>query len=48
MDEDLDFVVRSTGVTAGFATTQEVGQMVKALADGCLDAGKITIHISTY
>ncbi len=39
MDEDLDFVVRSTGVTAGFATTQEVGQMVKALADGCLDAG---------
>lgn len=39
MNEDLDFVVRSTGVTAGFATTEEVGQMVKALADGCLDAG---------
>lgn len=39
MDEDLDFVVRSTGVTAGFATTEEVGQMVKSLADGCLDAG---------
>lgn len=38
-DEDLDFVVRSTGVTAGFATAQEAGQLVIALADGCLDAG---------
>lgn len=37
-DEDLDFVVRSTGVTAGFATTEEAGQLVIALADGCLDA----------
>ena len=25
MNEDLDFVVRSTGVTAGFATTEEAG-----------------------
>lgn len=39
MEEDLDFVVRSTGVTAGFATTKEVGELIKALADGCLDAG---------
>ena len=37
-DEDLDFVVRSTGVTAGFATAEEAGQLVIALADGCLDA----------
>lgn len=39
VDNDLDFVVRSTGVTAGFATTEEVGKLVIALADGCLDAG---------
>lgn len=38
-DEDLDFVVRSTGVTAGFATAEEAGQLVIALADGCLDIG---------
>ena len=38
-DDDLDFVVRSTGVTAGFATAEEAGQLVIALADGCLDAG---------
>ncbi|MDL2246690.1 methanogenesis marker 14 protein [Methanobrevibacter sp. OttesenSCG-928-K11] len=38
-DKDLDFVVRSTGVTAGFATAEEAGQLVIALADGCLDAG---------
>ena len=38
-NEDLDFVVRSTGVTAGFATAEEVGELIKALADGCLDAG---------
>ncbi len=37
-DEDLDFVVRSTGVTAGFATAEEAGELIKALADGCLDA----------
>ncbi|MBX7075941.1 MAG: methanogenesis marker 14 protein [Methanobacteriaceae archaeon] len=38
-EKDLDFVVRSTGVTAGFATTEEVGKLVIALADGCLNAG---------
>ncbi|MBR3197361.1 MAG: methanogenesis marker 14 protein, partial [Methanobrevibacter sp.] len=36
--EDLDFVVRSTGVTAGFATAEEAGQLIIALADGCLEA----------
>lgn len=38
-DKDLDFVVRSTGVTAGFATPEEVGAMIRALAEGCLAAG---------
>ncbi|MDD2665425.1 MAG: methanogenesis marker 14 protein [Methanocellales archaeon] len=36
---DLDFVVRSTGVVAGFETPEEVGEIIKALADGCLKAG---------
>jgi len=36
--DDLDFVVRSTGVTAGFSTAEEAGQLIIALADGCLDA----------
>jgi putative methanogenesis marker protein 14 len=39
IEKDLDFVVRSTGVTAGFASPQEVGQLIIALANGCLDAG---------
>ncbi|MGV9168590.1 MAG: methanogenesis marker 14 protein [Promethearchaeia archaeon] len=39
LDRDLHFVVRSTGVTAGFAKPEEVGEMVKALAQGCVDAG---------
>ncbi|TFG30334.1 methanogenesis marker 14 protein [Candidatus Thorarchaeota archaeon] len=39
IEKDLHFVVRSTGVTAGFASPQEVGSLVKALADGCLQAG---------
>jgi putative methanogenesis marker protein 14 len=47
---DLHFVVRSTGVTAGFASPDEVGEMVKALAEGCLKAGvqprKMTAAIS--
>ena len=38
-NKDLDFVVRSTGVTAGFSTAEEAGQLIIALADGCLDAG---------
>ena len=36
---DLDFVVRSTGVVAGFDSPDEVGEFIKALADGCLMAG---------
>jgi len=36
---DLDFVVRSTGVVAGFDSPEEVGEFIKALADGCLMAG---------
>jgi putative methanogenesis marker protein 14 len=39
IEKDLDFVVRSTGVTAGFGSPQEVGQLIIALANGCLDAG---------
>ncbi len=39
IDEDLDFVVRSTGVTAGFASPDEVGDLIIALANGCLEAG---------
>jgi putative methanogenesis marker protein 14 len=39
IDKNLDFVVRSTGVTAGFRTTEEVGKLIIALANGCLDAG---------
>lgn len=39
IDEDLNFVVRSTGVTAGFASTKDVGKLIIALANGCLDAG---------
>lgn len=35
----LDFVVRSTGVVAGFDSPDEVGEFIKALADGCLMAG---------
>ena len=37
--DDLHFVVRSTGVTAGFASPEEVSAMIIALADGCLKAG---------
>ena len=36
---DLHFVVRSTGVVAGFDSPDEVGEFIKALADGCLMAG---------
>ncbi|MCS3901224.1 methanogenesis marker 14 protein [Methanococcus voltae] len=36
---DIDFVVRSTGVTAGFASPEEVGNMIVALAQGCRNAG---------
>ncbi|WP_342304113.1 methanogenesis marker 14 protein [Methanolobus sp. ZRKC5] len=36
---DVHFVVRSTGVVAGFDSPDEVGEFIKALADGCLMAG---------
>lgn len=36
---DLDFVVRSTGVVAGFDSPDDIGEFIKALADGCLIAG---------
>jgi putative methanogenesis marker protein 14 len=39
IENDLHFVVRSTGVTAGFTDPEEVGAIVKALAEGCLHAG---------
>jgi len=39
LEDDLDFVVRSTGVTAGFGSPEEVGQLIIALANGCLEAG---------
>ncbi len=37
--DDIDFVVRSTGVTAVFSNSEEVGQIIKALANGCMNAG---------
>ncbi|MFW9887276.1 MAG: methanogenesis marker 14 protein [Candidatus Thorarchaeota archaeon] len=50
IEKDLHFVVRSTGVNAGFAEPEEVGAIVKALAEGCLNAGvaprKMTASIS--
>lgn len=36
---DIHFVVRSTGVVAGFDAPEEVGEFIKALAEGCLMAG---------
>ena len=50
IEKDLHFVVRSTGVTAGFSNPDEVGIIVQALADGCINAGipprKMTAAIS--
>ena len=37
--DDLHFVVRSTGVVAGFDQPEDIGEFIKALADGCLTAG---------
>lgn len=37
--DDLDFVVRSTGVVAAMDSPDQVGEFIKALADGCLLAG---------
>ncbi|TFF67736.1 methanogenesis marker 14 protein [Candidatus Thorarchaeota archaeon] len=39
LERDLHFVVRSTGVNAGFTSPEEVQSIIKALAQGCLDAG---------
>ena len=50
LHRDIHFVVRSTGVNAGFASPEEVGEIVKALAEGCLQAGvpprKMTASLS--
>lgn len=37
--DELDFVVRSTGVVAAMDSPEQVGEFVKALANGCLLAG---------
>ncbi len=37
--EDLDFVVRSTGVVAISSLSNEIGYIIKALSNGCLLAG---------
>lgn len=39
LTDDLDFVVRSTGVVAAMDSPDQVGEFIKALADGCLLAG---------
>ncbi|MEA1984564.1 MAG: methanogenesis marker 14 protein [Euryarchaeota archaeon] len=39
INTDIHFVVRSTGVVAGFDSPDEVGEFIKALAEGCLVAG---------
>ncbi len=39
IQDDLDFVVRSTGVVAEMETPEQVGEFVIALANGCLLAG---------
>ena len=36
---DLHFVVRSSGVTAGFSTVEEMQGVIQALAKGCMLAG---------
>ncbi|MHA1960672.1 MAG: methanogenesis marker 14 protein [Candidatus Thorarchaeota archaeon] len=39
LETDVHFVVRSTGITAGFDRPEETGSIVRALADGCISAG---------
>ncbi|MCD7781797.1 MAG: methanogenesis marker 14 protein [Methanosphaera sp.] len=36
---DVDFVVRSTGIVALSKLSSDVGTIIKALSDGCLEAG---------
>ncbi len=38
VEDDLNFVVRSTGVVAGFDSPDDVGEFILALADGCIQA----------
>jgi len=37
--DDLDFVVRSTGVVAAMESPEQIGDFIIALANGCLEAG---------
>ncbi len=37
--DDIDFVVRSTGVVAISNLSKETGSIIKALSEGCLEAG---------
>ena len=37
--DDLDFVVRSTGVTAISSLSKDLGVIIKALSDACLSSG---------
>ncbi|SES96853.1 putative methanogenesis marker protein 14 [Methanococcoides vulcani] len=46
IETDINFVVRSTGVVAGFDAPEEVGEFIKALADGCLTAGVPPKHMT--
>ncbi|MGM0771865.1 MAG: methanogenesis marker 14 protein [Halobacteriota archaeon] len=46
IETDVSFVVRSTGVVAGFDAPEEVGEFIKALADGCLLAGVPPKHMT--
>ncbi|WP_135610069.1 methanogenesis marker 14 protein [Methanococcoides sp. AM1] len=46
IETDISFVVRSTGVVAGFDAPEEVGEFIKALADGCLIAGVPPKHMT--
>ncbi|NYT19601.1 MAG: methanogenesis marker 14 protein, partial [Methanosarcinales archaeon] len=46
IETDVSFVVRSTGVVAGFDAPEEVGEFIKALADGCLIAGVPPKHMT--
>ncbi len=41
IQDDLDFVVRSTGVVAAMDSPDQVGDFVKSLANGCLMAGGV-------
>jgi len=38
VEQDLNFVVRSTGVVAGFESPEDIGEFILALADGCIQS----------